>query len=97
MSTAPPSLHSLASHCIFAPPASLATKDGQDDDWQIVAAPMEEVLGGQQLSKVVLRDKDVIVAHGKEIRVTSLVGDSWEVNSGRVGNYKVSILDGNIF
>lgn len=40
-------------------------------------------------SKMALRDKDLIVAHGKEIRMTSIADDNWDVVDGQLGRYKV--------
>jgi len=87
----PPSLHHLQSHAIFLPPVTSTSKIAQEEDWELVDNPSlpEHVLGGQKLSKVILRDKDLIVAHGREIRIASLGLDEWELKDEHVGCYRV--------
>jgi hypothetical protein len=36
-----------------------------------------------------VRDKDLLVAFGREVRISSL-SQAWEVHDGAVGSYKVS-------
>lgn len=81
MSALPISLTTLGSHSIFAPPAS-------EDDWELVNPPSEDYVGLKS-ARMVLRDKDLFLAVGKDIRVTTLAGEA-EVKDGVVGGYKVS-------
>ncbi|KAL1408218.1 hypothetical protein Q8F55_005024 [Vanrija albida] len=85
-STLPFSLEALRSHAIFVPPASTSTDDG----WELVDTPdlSAEGLPAPRNARIAVRDKDLIVAFGKEVRMTSLAGEGWEVNSGSVGAYK---------
>jgi hypothetical protein len=41
---------------------------------------------------LVLRDKDMIIASGSEVRICSLAGESFPVIDGAVGAYRVSSL-----
>lgn len=84
--TLPFSLGALRSHAIFVPPASSSTDDG----WEVVDSPQDDGIPAPKNSRIALRDKDIIVAFGKEIRMTSLTGPGWEINGGTVGGYKVS-------
>lgn len=84
--TLPFSLAALRSHAIFVPPASSSTDEG----WEIVETAQDDGLPAVKNSRIALRDKDILVAFGKEIRMTSLTGPGWEINSGTLGGYKVS-------
>nr|XP_018260420.1 uncharacterized protein I303_07339 [Kwoniella dejecticola CBS 10117]OBR82578.1 hypothetical protein I303_07339 [Kwoniella dejecticola CBS 10117] len=85
--TIPFSLPFLRSHSIFTPP-STSTSTAQDDDWELVEKQTDDLVG-QKYSKMVMRDKDLLVAVGKEIRMMSLAGsEGWEVKNGKVGTYK---------
>ncbi|TXT13342.1 hypothetical protein VHUM_00709 [Vanrija humicola] len=85
-STLPFSLEALRSHAIFVPPASSSTDDG----WEVVDKPSGSADGlpAPRNARIAVRDKDLIVAFGKEIRMTALAGEGWEVNAGSVGTYK---------
>jgi nucleoporin NUP82 len=81
-----PSLANLSKHSIFIPPSTSNSKP--EADWELLDAPEDDV--PLKTSRVVVRDKDLIVAHGKEVRIASTGGDGWEVHDGRLGRYKVS-------
>lgn len=86
----PFSLEALSSHAIFVPPASSSTDDG----WEVVeplpSVASDEGLPGAKNDHIAIRDKDLLVAFGREIRMTNLAGEGWEVHAGAVGGYKVS-------
>ncbi|WWC95514.1 hypothetical protein V866_002379 [Kwoniella sp. B9012] len=87
--TIPFSLPFLRSHSIFIPPSSSSTSTSQDD-WELVDKPTDDLVG-QKYGRMVMRDKDLLVAMGKEIRMMSLAGSGeggWEVKEGKVGSYK---------
>ena len=79
-----PSLANLSKHSIFIPPVT--TKP--EADWELLDAPDDDV--PLKTSRMVVRDKDLIVAHGKEVRISNTGGDGWEVHDGHLGWYKVS-------
>jgi nucleoporin NUP82 len=81
-----PSLANLSKHSIFIPPVTSKTKP--EPDWELLDAPEDDV--PLKTSRMVVRDKDLIVAHGKEIRIANTGGDGWEVHDGQLGWYKVS-------
>ncbi|KAK4686952.1 nucleoporin NUP82, partial [Tremellales sp. Uapishka_1] len=84
----PFSLAYLHSHSIFNPSSSPPSTSTLDD-WEFLEKPSENVVP-QKHGRIVMRDKDLIVAVGHEIRMTSLSsGEGWEVRDGRIGNYKV--------
>ncbi|WWD04287.1 hypothetical protein V865_002356 [Kwoniella europaea PYCC6329] len=88
--TIPFSLPFLRSHSIFIPPSSSSTSTSQDGDWELVDKPTDDLVG-QKYGRMVMRDKDLLVAMGKEIRMMSLAGGGeggWEVKDGKAGSYK---------
>lgn len=91
MSSAIPfSLDTLRSHAIFLPPASGSTDDG----WVLVDTPAVAADGLPACKNVRLavRDKDLLVAFGNQVRITSLAGEGFEVNrDNTVGSYKVRL------
>lgn len=103
MSTIPCSWSTLHRHSIFArspPTADKGAQKGQDGEWQVVDKPADEdasssdddeVEVGTKKQRVVVRDSDLIVAVGKELRMLNLSGESWVVKDGQVGAYKVSL------
>lgn len=84
MPTVPIGLPAFPAHSIFG------KANEQQDDWLLVDAPVQGSVSGTKTSRMVLRDKHLIVANGSEIRMCSLGGESWDVEDGRVGTYKVS-------
>ncbi|WVN89902.1 uncharacterized protein L203_105132 [Cryptococcus depauperatus CBS 7841] len=84
----PFSLHSLASHSIFVPSPSSSYKPA--DEWELLEQPSVDDVPGQKNSKMVLREKDLIVAMGKEIRMMSLnaAEGSWKIENNLLGSYK---------
>lgn len=84
--TLPFSLETLRSHAIFVPPASSST---DEDGWELVDSG-NDGLPAPKTARIAVRDKDLLVAFGKEVRMTSLAGEAWEVHDGTVGGYKVS-------
>lgn len=84
----PFSLDALRSHAIFVPPASSSTDDG----WELVdSQPSLDGLPAPKNSRIAVRDRDLIVAFGKEIRMTSIAGEGWEIRGASVGGYKVGL------
>ncbi|CAK9780672.1 hypothetical protein CC85DRAFT_287955 [Cutaneotrichosporon oleaginosum] len=80
----PFSLDALRSHAIFVPPASTS-----DDGWELVGPqPSYDGLPALKNARLVVRDRDLIVAFGKEIRMTSLSSDGLELRGTSVGGYK---------
>jgi nucleoporin NUP82 len=77
------SLAALHTHSIFLPATAQP-----DDDWELVDRPGEPSVPARR-SRLAIRDKDLVVAMGKELRMTYLSGEPWEVQEGRVGGYKV--------
>nr|XP_019043367.1 hypothetical protein I302_07943 [Kwoniella bestiolae CBS 10118]OCF22297.1 hypothetical protein I302_07943 [Kwoniella bestiolae CBS 10118] len=86
--TIPFSLPFLRSHSIFIPPSS-STSTSQDGEWELVDRPTDDLVG-QKYGRMVMRDKDLLVGMGKEVRMMSLAGGEggWEVKDGKVGSYK---------
>ncbi|ODO09974.1 hypothetical protein I350_02198 [Cryptococcus amylolentus CBS 6273] len=86
--TLPASLSAISSHSIFVPPPSSSTLD---DEWELLDRPSadDEPLG-QKNGRVAIRDKDLIVAVGKEVRMMGLglTEGGWKVEDGLVGSYK---------
>jgi len=85
------SLHSLKSHSIFLPPSNLPTfeEPGKPIDPSSEAGPSRSSFGSKS-SLMVMKGDDLLVAVGKELRITTISGgDSWEVRDGVVGSYKV--------
>lgn len=85
MPSVPVNLATLPAHSIF-----LAGNKKQDD-WELVEAP-SDTLVGTKTSRMVMRDKDLIVANGSEVRICSLAEQSWSVQNGTVGSYQVLVL-----
>ena len=92
-------------HSIFAAPRQSNPKAGEEpvDEWQVVDKPdegdgdsvyddAEEVVVGSKKQRIAVRDNDLIVAAGKELRIVSVTGESWPVKDGQVGSYKVSCI-----
>ncbi|WWD20148.1 hypothetical protein CI109_104624 [Kwoniella shandongensis] len=87
--TIPFSLSTLRSHSIFIPPSSSSSSIAPtDEEWELVNKPSDSAIG-QKTSQMVIRDKDLLVAMDKEVRMMSLSsGEGWEVKDGKVGSYK---------
>ncbi len=84
----PVSLSTLSSHSIFLSPSSSCSTE---DDWELVDRPTEPD-NGQKTNRMAMREKDLFVAVGKEVRMSSLGGEEgWEVKDGKVGSYKASV------
>lgn len=83
-----PSLSALGQHSIFIPPSLSKTRP--EPDWELLDAPADDDDVPLKTSRMVVRDKDLIVAHGSEIRVAYTGGQDWEVHDGQLGRYKVS-------
>lgn len=85
--TIPVSLHALRWHSIFLSPSGYT-----DNDWVLIERPFEPLVE-QKTSRMVMRDKDLIVTVGKELRMTSLGGgEGWDVRGGIVGSFKVGCM-----
>lgn len=85
----PISLSTLRSHSIFIPPAQTSSEGWELDD----SSEAEPALVGQRQGKLAMRDKDLLVAVGREIRMTTLgSGEGFEVRDGLVGQYKVCVF-----
>ena len=87
-----PSLRHLQHHAIFVPPD--ATLRSKDAEWELVSSPADHV--PSKVSKMVMRDKDIIVAHEREIRIAHLSNEPWEVVDNAAGSYKVRYIAVNI-
>lgn len=87
MAPVPPSLSSLHAHSIFVP--SNTSSKGDNEKWEILDGPYDLSVPLKK-QRIVTRDKDIIVAHGNEIRMASLAGDGWDVIDGSIGTYRVS-------
>lgn len=84
MPVVPVNLETLPGHAIFA-----AGKTKQDD-WELIEGPSAGLVG-PKISRMVLRDKDLIIAHGPEVRMCSLAEGGWAIQpEGTAGTYKVS-------
>jgi hypothetical protein len=84
MPSVPINLATLPAHSIFLS----GTGKEKQDDWELVDSPNGDLVGTKS-SRMILRDKDLIIASGAEIRMCSLAGDAWTVNGDVVGSYKV--------
>ncbi|WWC92973.1 uncharacterized protein L201_007936 [Kwoniella dendrophila CBS 6074] len=84
----PFSMPFLRSHSIFIPPSS-STSTSQDDEWELVDRPTDDLVG-QKFSRMVMREKDLLVAMGRDVRMMSLAGGEggWELKDGKLGSYK---------
>jgi len=85
MPSVPINLATLPAHSIF----DSGSGNEKQDDWEVVDPPNGDLVGTKS-SRMILRDKDLIVAHGAEVRMCSLAGDTWKVDDGVAGAYKVS-------
>jgi len=85
MPSVPINLATLPAHSIF----TSSDGKGKQDDWELVDAPNTDLVGTKS-SRMILRDKDLVVASGAEVRMCSIAGDAWKVDGGAVGPYKVS-------
>lgn len=92
-----PSLHHLRAHSIFRTNGRASSSSTiRDEDLELVDAPSTSTghLVGQKSSNVILREKDLIVAHGKNLRITNLPSEGWELTDGVVGSYRVCFNHG---
>jgi hypothetical protein len=87
MPSVPINLATLPAHSILS---SGSGKEKQDD-WELVDGPNTDLVATKS-SRMILRDKDLIIASGAEVRMCSMAGDAWKVDGGAVGTYKVSSL-----
>ncbi|WRT69531.1 uncharacterized protein IL334_006518 [Kwoniella shivajii] len=87
--TIPFSLPFLRSHSIFIPPSSSSSSTSLDEEWELVDRPTDDLVG-QKYTRMTIRDKDLLVAMGREVRMMSLANSEggWEVKDGQVGSYK---------
>lgn len=86
MPSVPINLATLPAHSIF----SSGSGKAKQDDWELVEAPNDDLVGTKS-SRMILRDKDLIVASGSQVRMCSLAGEGWKVNGDKVGSYKVGL------
>ncbi|WVQ84377.1 hypothetical protein IAT38_006529 [Cryptococcus sp. DSM 104549] len=89
----PFSLTALRSHSIFVPPSSCGPSSpgsaSSSEEWEVLDKPAVDPLVGQKNTRMITRDKDVIVAVGKEVRMMTIGnGENWKVEDGYVGSYK---------
>ena len=91
MPSVPINLATLPAHSIF----TSSDGKGKQDDWELVDGPNTDLVGTKS-SRMILRDKDLIVASGAEVRMCSLAGDAWKVDGGAVGTYKVSSMNSKL-
>jgi hypothetical protein len=84
MPSVPINLTTLSAHSIFS---SGSGKEKQDD-WELVDAPDDDLVGTKS-SRMILRDKDLIIASGSQVRMCSLAGEGWKVDGDVEGSYKV--------
>lgn len=87
--TIPLSFATLKSHSIFIPPIS--TSSPPEDEWELLDRSSADEPMSQKHSRMVMRDKDLIVAVDSEVRMTSLHASdgSWKIEDGLVGSYRV--------
>lgn len=85
MSSVPVSLATLPAHSIFVP------GDKKQDDWELVDSPSDSLVG-TKVGRMVMRDKDLIVANGSELRMCSLAQESWSVETDSVGSFQERAL-----
>ena len=83
MPSVPINLATLPAHSIFE------HAEKKPEEWELVDSPNDELVG-TKTSRMIMRDKDLLVASGSEVRMCSLGGESWDVIDGTVGLYKVS-------
>jgi nucleoporin NUP82 len=83
MPSVPINLTTLPAHSIFT-----SSSDGKkQEEWELVDKPTDDLVGIKS-NRMIMRDKELIVASGSEIRVCSLSGDSLTVDGDAVGAYK---------
>jgi nucleoporin NUP82 len=87
MPSVPISLATLPAHSIF----KQSSRNEKGDDWELVDSPTHSLVGTKS-SRLVLRDKDMIIASGSEVRICGLAGESFTVIDGAVGTYRVISL-----
>lgn len=85
MRTVPISLATLPAHRILE-----RGDQKREESWELVDAPHDDLVGTKS-SRMILRDKELILASGSTVRICSLGGESWNVENGSVGSYKVSL------
>ncbi|KAK8849523.1 hypothetical protein IAR55_004857 [Kwoniella newhampshirensis] len=87
--TIPFSLSTLRSHSIFIPPVSASSSTpSNDEEWELVDRPSDPAIG-KRTSRMAMRDKELLVAMDKEVRIMTLSSsEGWEVKDGCVGSYK---------
>ena len=64
--------------------------DGASDSTSVYE-DADEVQVGIPKQRIAVRDNDLILAVGKELRIMTVTGESWTVKDGVVGAYKVRI------
>lgn len=64
--------------------------DGASDSTSIYE-DADEVQVGIPKQRIAVRDNDLILAIGKELRIMTVTGESWTAKDGVVGAYKVRI------
>lgn len=87
----PCSLKTLHSHSIFIPGPASDSKS--DSEWELVEHPDagREELVPLKRQRMVMRDKEIIVAVGKDVRMATVSGDRFEMRNEKVGSYSVRI------
>ncbi|OCF37125.1 hypothetical protein I316_01031 [Kwoniella heveanensis BCC8398] len=91
--TIPFSLNTLRSHSIFLPTSVSSSSSfanaATDGEWELIDKPTDDLVG-QKMGRMVMRDKDLLVAIGREVRMMSLGSGEreWEVKDGKVGTYR---------
>ena len=82
----PISLSAIRSHSIFRFPESSTSAE---DDWELIDRFVEPI-AQPKTSRMVMRDKELLIASGKELRMMTMSGgEGWEVSGDGVGRYKV--------
>ncbi|KIR68697.1 hypothetical protein I314_01120 [Cryptococcus bacillisporus CA1873] len=86
--TIPLTFATLKSHSIFIPPIS--TSSPPEDEWELLDRSSADEPMSQKHNRMVMRDKDLIVAVDSEVRMTSVHASdgSWKVENGLVGSYR---------
>ncbi|KIR27291.1 hypothetical protein I307_05133 [Cryptococcus deuterogattii 99/473] len=86
--TIPLSFATLKSHSIFIPPIS--TSSPPEDEWELLDRSSADEPMSQKHNRMVMRDKDLIVAMDSEVRMTNLHASDgcWKVEDGLVGSYR---------
>jgi nucleoporin NUP82 len=82
MSSVTCSAKSIHQHSVLIPPT-------KEEEWELVPCGSDVEIPAKR-GRVVMRDKDLLVVIGNEIRMTTVSGgDEWQTKEGRVGGYKV--------